>query len=173
MDNFFTNASLATKLLAKRTILFGSIRSNRRELSQLENLIPKTVAYYNKTKFGFDVTDQQMVKKYSVKSKSYRWPVQVSFNILLVEELAEEYHEFLQEKKENLQEMLSDQDNISHLRKIYIVNIIAYNKLTIPVEKTTFIAYNLCTGQVTGYVYLSIKTPILSYVSCFGFTTKN
>ncbi|KAF7396119.1 hypothetical protein HZH66_006981 [Vespula vulgaris] len=123
MDNFFTNASLATKLLAKRTILFGSIRSNRRELSQLENLnndrIPKTVAYYNKTKFGFDVTDQQMVRKYSVKSKSYRWPVQVSFNILLVaEELAEEYHEFLQEEKENLQEMLSDQDNISHLQKM-------------------------------------------------------
>ncbi|KAL2729418.1 piggyBac transposable element-derived protein 4-like [Vespula squamosa] len=30
MDNFFTSASLTTKLLAKRTTLFGTIRSNKR-----------------------------------------------------------------------------------------------------------------------------------------------
>ncbi|KAL2723911.1 piggyBac transposable element-derived protein 4-like [Vespula squamosa] len=35
MDNFFTNASLATKLLAKRTALFGTIRNNRREFPKL------------------------------------------------------------------------------------------------------------------------------------------
>jgi len=31
-DNFFTSISLATKLLAKRTTLVGTIRSNKREL---------------------------------------------------------------------------------------------------------------------------------------------
>ncbi|XP_043678207.1 uncharacterized protein LOC122633851 [Vespula pensylvanica] len=173
-DNIFTSALLATKLLIKRTILFGTIRNNKRELSQLaksakdelehfatvlyktnnctltiykskpakkvtilsskhkrikinndRKRIPATVAYYNKTKFG-----DQMARKYSVKSKSYRWPVQVSFNILdltginawilyketsrqnisrqqfllqIAEELIEEYHEFLQEEKEDLQ----------------------------------------------------------------------
>ncbi|KAL2729194.1 piggyBac transposable element-derived protein 4-like [Vespula squamosa] len=34
-DNFFTNASLVTKLLAQRTTLFEIIRSNRRELAKL------------------------------------------------------------------------------------------------------------------------------------------
>ncbi|KAL2729210.1 hypothetical protein V1478_005999 [Vespula squamosa] len=34
-DNFFTSASLATKLLVKRTTLFGTIRNNRRELPEL------------------------------------------------------------------------------------------------------------------------------------------
>ncbi|KAF7386959.1 hypothetical protein HZH66_011411 [Vespula vulgaris] len=37
-DIFFTSALLATKLLAKRTILFGIIRSNRRELFELVKL---------------------------------------------------------------------------------------------------------------------------------------
>ncbi|KAF7380287.1 hypothetical protein HZH66_014642 [Vespula vulgaris] len=87
---------------------------------------------------------QLMSRKYSAKSKSYRWPVQVSFNILdwaginvwilyketsgqnisrqqfllqIAEELAKEYHEFLQEEKENLQGMSSGQGNISYLRK--------------------------------------------------------
>ncbi|KAL2723915.1 piggyBac transposable element-derived protein 4-like [Vespula squamosa] len=35
MDNCFTSASLTTKLLAKRTALFGTIRNNRRELPKL------------------------------------------------------------------------------------------------------------------------------------------
>ncbi|KAL2729204.1 hypothetical protein V1478_005993 [Vespula squamosa] len=34
-DNFFTSASLVTKLLAKRITLFGTIRNNRRELPEL------------------------------------------------------------------------------------------------------------------------------------------
>jgi hypothetical protein len=43
--------------------------------------LPETILYYNKTKFGVDVTDQ-MAHKYTVKSASRRWPLQVFFNIL-------------------------------------------------------------------------------------------
>ena len=39
------------------------------------------MSFYNKTKFGVDVTDQ-MARKYSVKSGSRTWPLQVFFNIL-------------------------------------------------------------------------------------------
>lgn len=42
---------------------------------------PETIAYYNKTKFGVDVVDQ-MARKYISKSASFRWPLQVFFNIL-------------------------------------------------------------------------------------------
>ncbi|KAL9918981.1 uncharacterized protein ACN427_001074 isoform 2-T2 [Glossina fuscipes fuscipes] len=58
VDNFFTSASLASKLLTKRTTLVGTIRRNK-----------------------IDVTDR-MARKYSVKSKCQRWPLQVFFNIL-------------------------------------------------------------------------------------------
>ncbi|KAF7401044.1 hypothetical protein HZH66_006228 [Vespula vulgaris] len=87
--------------------------------------ITETVVYYNKTKFGVNIIDQ-IARKYNVKSKSYRWPVLVFFNILdltninawilyketsgqniskqqfvlqIVEELAKDYYEFLQEEK--------------------------------------------------------------------------
>ena len=43
--------------------------------------VPETIAFYNKTKFGVDVVDQ-MTRKYSVKAGSFRWPLQVFFNIL-------------------------------------------------------------------------------------------
>lgn len=39
------------------------------------------MSFYNNTKFGVDVTDQ-MARKYSVKSGSRRWQLQVFFNIL-------------------------------------------------------------------------------------------
>ena len=42
---------------------------------------PETIIFYNKTKFGVDVTDQ-MARKYTVKSCSQRWPLQIFFNIL-------------------------------------------------------------------------------------------
>lgn len=129
-DNFFTSASLASKLLAKKTTLVGTIRRNKRELPKLarqakdsmtrfstilyksndfilsiykakpnkkvlilssmhssieieknNTRIPETIRFYNSTKFGVDVTDQ-MARKYSVKSKCQRWPLQVFFNIL-------------------------------------------------------------------------------------------
>ena len=43
--------------------------------------VPETVTFYNKTKFGVDVVDQ-MARKYTVKAGSFRWPLQVFFNIL-------------------------------------------------------------------------------------------
>lgn len=51
------------------------------EISNTEKKKPETITYYNQTKFGVDVADQ-MAKKYSVKSSSRRWPVQVFYNIL-------------------------------------------------------------------------------------------
>ncbi|KAL2731752.1 LOW QUALITY PROTEIN: piggyBac transposable element-derived protein 4-like [Vespula squamosa] len=122
-NNFFTSASLATKLSEKRTTLFGVTEENcptwpKDKIKRFSKLLyksnnftliiykskpskkvtilnsknksvkinndrkqPEIVAYYNKSKFGGDVTDQ-MARKYSVKSKSYRWVVQVSLNIL-------------------------------------------------------------------------------------------
>ena len=42
---------------------------------------PETIIFYNKTKFGVDITDQ-MARKYTVKSCSQRWPLHIFFNIL-------------------------------------------------------------------------------------------
>ena len=42
---------------------------------------PATMIFYDKTKFGVDVTDQR-ARKYTVKSCSQRWPLQIFFNIL-------------------------------------------------------------------------------------------
>ncbi|KAK2580001.1 hypothetical protein KPH14_010766 [Odynerus spinipes] len=130
-DNFFTSMSLATKLLAKKTTLVGTIRANKRELPKpakqskdnmprfstllyrSENcvltiykskpnkrvavlssrhkfvkidksnrkMLPDSIQFYNKTKFGVDMTDQ-MARKYTVKSSSRRWHLQIFFNIL-------------------------------------------------------------------------------------------
>lgn len=50
------------------------------KIEEAGKCIPETIAFYN-TKFGVDMTDQ-VARKYSTKSKSNRWPVQVFFNIL-------------------------------------------------------------------------------------------
>uniref|UniRef100_A0A1A9UGH8 PiggyBac transposable element-derived protein domain-containing protein n=1 Tax=Glossina austeni TaxID=7395 RepID=A0A1A9UGH8_GLOAU len=41
----------------------------------------ESVSYYNNTKFGADMTDQ-MARKFTTKSNSCRWPLEVCFNIL-------------------------------------------------------------------------------------------
>jgi hypothetical protein len=51
------------------------------EIDSGEKKIPETVKFYNNTKYGVDVIDQ-MARKYSVKSGSRRWPVQVFYNVL-------------------------------------------------------------------------------------------
>ena len=42
---------------------------------------PETVLFYNKTKARIDVSNQ-MVRKYSVKTASRRWPVHVFYNAI-------------------------------------------------------------------------------------------
>ncbi|XP_037897079.1 E3 SUMO-protein ligase RanBP2-like [Glossina fuscipes] len=46
------------------------------EIEKNDTRILETIRVYNNTKFGVDVTDQ-MARKYSVKSKCQRWPLQV------------------------------------------------------------------------------------------------
>ena len=45
--------------------------------------VPETIAFYNKTKYGVD----QMARKYSIKAGSFRWRLQVFFNILDLAEI--------------------------------------------------------------------------------------
>ncbi|KAL2735621.1 piggyBac transposable element-derived protein 4-like [Vespula squamosa] len=77
-SNNFTLIIYKSKPSKKVTILSSKNKSVKINNDRKQ---PEIVAYYNKSKFGGDVTDQ-MARKYSVKSKSYRWAVQVSFNIL-------------------------------------------------------------------------------------------
>ncbi|KAL2716120.1 piggyBac transposable element-derived protein 4-like [Vespula squamosa] len=122
----------------KVTILNSKHKSVK--ISNDRKRIPETVAYYNKTKFGIYVTGQK-ASKCNVKSKSYRWPVQVFFNVLdltginpwilykeTTEELAKDYHEFLQEEKENVQETLNDQCNSSQWRERCQIRVCKENK---------------------------------------------
>lgn len=51
------------------------------EIGSNDKKTPEVVNFYNTTKYGVDVLDQ-MSRKYSTKSASRRWPVQVFFNIL-------------------------------------------------------------------------------------------
>ena len=51
------------------------------EIETNNKCILETITFYNDTKFGVDIVDQ-ISRKYSLKSKSRRWPLQVFFNIL-------------------------------------------------------------------------------------------
>lgn len=64
-----------------KKVLVLSTKHKNIKLDNSCKKLSETVAFYNKTKFGVDVTDQ-MARKYSVKSGSRRWPLQVFFNIL-------------------------------------------------------------------------------------------
>lgn len=64
----------------KNVVLFSTLHSTV-NIDNNEKKKPETVQFYNSTKFGVDVVDQ-MARKYSVKSSSRRWPVQVFYNIL-------------------------------------------------------------------------------------------
>lgn len=56
------------------------------EIKTSNKHIPETIRFYNDAKFGVDVADQ-MGRKYCVKSKNFRWPLQVFFNILDLAEI--------------------------------------------------------------------------------------
>ncbi|XP_055388036.1 piggyBac transposable element-derived protein 4-like, partial [Condylostylus longicornis] len=65
---------------AKKVLVLSSKHTNVK-IAENYKLLPETVEFYNKTKFGVDVIDQ-MARKYSVKASSRRWPLQVFYNIL-------------------------------------------------------------------------------------------
>ena len=51
------------------------------EVGESEKKISETVGFYNKTKCAVDVADQ-MVRQYSFKAGTHRYPVAVFYNIL-------------------------------------------------------------------------------------------
>lgn len=65
----------------KLKVLLLSTKHTSIKLKDNNKRTPETIAYYNETKFGVDVVDQ-MARKYTVKAASFRWPLQVFFNIL-------------------------------------------------------------------------------------------
>lgn len=46
-----------------------------------KKMLPESIQFYNSTKFGVDMANQ-MVRKYTVKASSRRWPLQIFYNIL-------------------------------------------------------------------------------------------
>uniref|UniRef100_A0A3Q4HYJ5 PiggyBac transposable element-derived protein domain-containing protein n=1 Tax=Neolamprologus brichardi TaxID=32507 RepID=A0A3Q4HYJ5_NEOBR len=104
-DNFFTSLSLAQKLLRRKTTILGTVNKIRREIPQSArqtdrnefttqvccrsfvvlclcvSLKPNTVTLYNTTKCGVDVMDQ-MVREYTVRRGTGRWPVAVFYNMI-------------------------------------------------------------------------------------------
>ncbi|XP_013170332.1 PREDICTED: piggyBac transposable element-derived protein 4-like [Papilio xuthus] len=80
---FQTNECSLTVYKSKpdKKVLLLSTRHKHVKIENSVKKLPETISYYNKTKFGVDATDQ-MAKKYTVKSGSRRWPLQVFFNIL-------------------------------------------------------------------------------------------
>uniref|UniRef100_A0A3P9KF94 PiggyBac transposable element-derived protein domain-containing protein n=1 Tax=Oryzias latipes TaxID=8090 RepID=A0A3P9KF94_ORYLA len=107
-DNFFTSVSLARQLLSRKTTLLGTVNKIRRELpesvkkpldrnefstqvrciwvlycvfSTSGKKKPNTITDYNSMKCGVDVMDQ-MVREYSVRSGTRRWPVGVFYNMI-------------------------------------------------------------------------------------------
>lgn len=64
-----------------KKVLVLSTKHKHVKIDKTNKRLPETVSFYNNTKFGVDITDQ-MARKYSVKSGSRRWPLQVFFNIL-------------------------------------------------------------------------------------------
>ncbi|XP_035741492.1 piggyBac transposable element-derived protein 1-like [Vespa mandarinia] len=69
------------KAKPRKKVLILSSMHNPIQVEENDTRTPETIQLYNSTKFGVDVTDQ-MARNYSVKSKSWRWPLQVFFNIL-------------------------------------------------------------------------------------------
>jgi hypothetical protein len=65
----------------KKKVLILSTKHKNIKIGKDTKKLPETVSFYNKTKGGVDATDQ-MARKYTVKSASRRWPLQVFFNIL-------------------------------------------------------------------------------------------
>ncbi|KAL2722912.1 piggyBac transposable element-derived protein 4-like [Vespula maculifrons] len=64
----------------KKVLILSSMHSSVK-IEKSDTRIPKTIRFYNSTKFSVDVNDH-MARKYSVKSKYQRWPLEIFSNIL-------------------------------------------------------------------------------------------
>lgn len=67
--------------MSTKKVLLLSSNHNSPKIEQNQKKLLETISFYNSTKFGIDIIDQ-MAKKYTVKSGSRWWPLQVFFNIL-------------------------------------------------------------------------------------------
>uniref|UniRef100_A0A1A9UCQ3 DDE_Tnp_1_7 domain-containing protein n=1 Tax=Glossina austeni TaxID=7395 RepID=A0A1A9UCQ3_GLOAU len=76
----FSIYSLINAKPNKKVLILSSMHSSV-EIETNDTRIPETIRFYNSTKFGVDVTDQT-ARKYSVKSKCQRRPLQIFFSIL-------------------------------------------------------------------------------------------
>jgi hypothetical protein len=77
---FQSNKNLLTIYKSKpyKKVLILSTAHKNIFIDKSRKKLPESVSLHNKTKFGVDVTDQ-MAKKYTTKSASRRWPLQVFF----------------------------------------------------------------------------------------------
>jgi len=64
----------------KIIFLLSTLHSTR-DIETNRKKFPKTVQFYNKTKFAVDILDQ-MARRYSTRAAARRWPVHVFYNIL-------------------------------------------------------------------------------------------
>lgn len=76
-DNFFTSKSLATQLLAKKTTLVGTIRSNKRELPIIAKQKKDDMKRFSSKIF---TTDNCTLTIYKSKKKKYFYLV-LSINL--------------------------------------------------------------------------------------------
>nr|KAF7389772.1 hypothetical protein H0235_018256 [Vespula pensylvanica] len=103
-DNFFTSASLATKLLAKQKTLLRTIQNNRRELPKLMKLEKDKMELFSTILYKSNNCTLTIYKSEPSKKETNRQNIsKQQFLLQIAEELAEDYHQFLQEEKENVQ----------------------------------------------------------------------
>lgn len=128
------NCSLTIyKSKPNKKVLLLSLKHPCVAIEKDSKCIPETIKFYNATKYGVDVLDQ-MVRKYSTKAGSRRWPLQVFYNILdlaainpwilykeisqvnisrkdFILQLAEELRELYRDKIENINITSSEIEN--------------------------------------------------------------
>uniref|UniRef100_A0A1A9VD69 DDE_Tnp_1_7 domain-containing protein n=1 Tax=Glossina austeni TaxID=7395 RepID=A0A1A9VD69_GLOAU len=100
----------------KKVLILSSIDSPV-EIEKNDTRKPETIRFYNSTKFGVDVTDQ-MARKYNVKSKCQRWPLQFFPNFIytatssLDKPLLSNQHDTSQKLKQEAHQLPLDSKNV-------------------------------------------------------------
>lgn len=157
-SSLFYKSNICTLTVYKakknKKVLLLSSKHTSQKIEQTRKKLPETISFYNHTKYGVDIMDQ-MAKKYTVKSGSQRWPLQVFFNILdiaginswiiykeltgtnitrkdflfqLAEELSTGYQESFEQ--ENLNELLMADKTENSTRKCCQIGFCNENKTT-------------------------------------------